>query len=99
MPYSANHGFLPQTLGQDGDPTDAIVLMQNRLSRPRCSPPALSVSSTSLTRAKTTTGSSVSTSTTLAIARREHTIPLNDLLAATVLGLCGRPLGHNALRA
>ncbi|PSQ99840.1 MAG: hypothetical protein BRD48_02900 [Bacteroidetes bacterium QS_9_68_14] len=67
-PYPASHGFLPQTLGQDGDLTDAMVLMQNRPSRPRCSPPASSVSSTSLTRAKTTTGSSVSTSTTPAIA-------------------------------
>jgi inorganic pyrophosphatase len=29
VPYPANYGFLPQTLDEDGDPLDALVLMQN----------------------------------------------------------------------
>jgi inorganic pyrophosphatase len=32
VPYPAKHGFL-QTLGEDSDPIDATVLMQNRPSR------------------------------------------------------------------
>lgn len=31
VPYPANYGFLPQTLDEDGDPLDAIVLMQNAI--------------------------------------------------------------------
>lgn len=29
VPYPANYGFLPQTLDEDGDPLDALILMQN----------------------------------------------------------------------
>ncbi len=29
VPYPANYGFVPQTLDDDGDPLDALVLMQN----------------------------------------------------------------------
>lgn len=29
VPYPANYGFLPRTLDEDGDPLDALVLMQN----------------------------------------------------------------------
>lgn len=29
VPYPANYGFLPQMLDEDGDPLDAMVLMQN----------------------------------------------------------------------
>lgn len=30
IPYPSNYGFIPQTLDEDGDPLDALVLMQNR---------------------------------------------------------------------
>ena len=29
IPYPANYGFLPQTLDDDGDPIDVLVMMQN----------------------------------------------------------------------
>ncbi len=29
IPYPANYGFLPQTLDEDGDPLDALVLLRN----------------------------------------------------------------------
>ena len=34
--YPANYGFIPQTLGEDDDPLDALVLMQEVSTRSAC---------------------------------------------------------------
>ena len=46
MSYPADYGFIEQTLGEDGDPLDALVLVSEPPSRAAASPRGSSASST-----------------------------------------------------